>query len=72
MLKLDYLNPGFSKKDRAALGIIEEAERSAALRPGQTVVELTSGNMGAGLAIVCAVKGCPPTLVRQARLRRKY
>lgn len=59
LLKLDYLNPGFSKKDRAALGIIEEAERSGALRPGQTVVELTSGNMGTGLAIVCAVKGYP-------------
>jgi len=59
LLKLDYLNPGFSKKDRAALLIIEEAERSAALRHGQTVVELTSGNMGTGLAIVCAVKGYP-------------
>lgn len=59
LLKLDYLNPGFSKKDRAALGIIEEAERSGALRAGQTVVELTSGNMGTGLAIVCAVKGYP-------------
>lgn len=59
LLKLDYLNPGFSKKDRAALLIIEEAERSGALRHGQTVVELTSGNMGTGLAIVCAVKGYP-------------
>lgn len=59
LLKLDYLNPGFSKKDRAALGIVEEAERSGALRPGQTVVELTSGNMGTGLAIVCAVQGYP-------------
>src|SRR5580693_850665 len=59
LLKLDYLSPGFSKKDRAALGIIEEAERSGTLRPGQTVVELTSGNMGTGLAIVCAVKGYP-------------
>jgi cysteine synthase A len=57
--KLDYLNPGFSKKDRAARGIIEAAEREGALRPGQTVVELTSGNMGAGLAIVCGVKGYP-------------
>lgn len=57
LLKLDYLNPGFSKKDRAALGIVEEAEQSGALHPGQTVVELTSGNMGTGLAIVCAVKG---------------
>lgn len=59
LLKLDYLNPGFSKKDRAALGIIEEAERTGALRSGQTVVELTSGNMGTGLAIVCAVKDYP-------------
>lgn len=59
LAKLDYLNPGFSKKDRAAKGIVEEAERSGALRPGQTVVELTSGNMGTGLAIVCAVKGHP-------------
>jgi len=57
--KLDYLNPGFSKKDRAARGIIELAEREGQLRPGQTVVELTSGNMGTGLAIVCAVKGYP-------------
>lgn len=57
--KLDYLNPGFSKKDRAALGILEAAEREGTLRPGQTVVELTSGNMGTGLAIVCAVKGHP-------------
>lgn len=59
LLKLDYLNPGFSKKDRAALRIVEEAERSGALRAGQPVVELTSGNMGTGLAIVCAVKGYP-------------
>lgn len=59
LLKLDYLNPGFSKKDRAALGIIEEAERSGVLRTGQTVVELTSGNMGTGLAIVCGLKGYP-------------
>jgi cysteine synthase len=59
LLKLDYLNPGFSKKDRAALGIIQEGERSGALRPGQTVVELTSGNMGTGLAMVCAIRGYP-------------
>jgi cysteine synthase A len=57
LLKLDYLNPEFSKKDRAARGIIEEAETSGSLHPGQTVVELTSGNMGTGLAIVSAVKG---------------
>jgi len=59
LAKLDYLLPGFSKKDRAAKGIVEEAEASGDLTPGQTVVELTSGNMGTGLAIVCAVKGYP-------------
>lgn len=59
LLKLEYLNPGFSKKDRAALGVIAEAASSGELQPGQTVVELTSGNMGTGLAIVCAVKGHP-------------
>jgi len=59
LAKLDHLNPGFSKKDRAAKGLIEDAERTGDLAPGQTVVELTSGNMGAGLAIVCAVKGYP-------------
>tara|TARA_B100001248_G_scaffold262719_2_gene261520 strand:- start:2820 stop:3785 length:966 start_codon:yes stop_codon:yes gene_type:complete len=59
LAKLEYLNPGFSKKDRSALGIIEEAEKSGILAPGQTVVELTSGNMGTGLAIVCSVKGYP-------------
>lgn len=59
LAKLDYLNPGFSKKDRAALGIIEAAEAAGDLTPGQTVVELTSGNMGTGLAIVCGHKGYP-------------
>ncbi|MDF1716059.1 MAG: cysteine synthase family protein [Antarcticimicrobium sp.] len=59
LAKLDYLNPGFSKKDRAAMGIVEAAEASGALAPGQVVVELTSGNMGTGLAIVCAIKGYP-------------
>lgn len=55
--KLEYLNPGFSKKDRIALQIIEDAEAEGLLKPGSTVVELTSGNTGTGLAIVCAVKG---------------
>ena len=59
LAKLDYLNPGFSKKDRAAKGIIEAAEVSGNLKPGQAVVELTSGNMGTGLAIVCGLKGYP-------------
>src|SRR5512134_2105618 len=57
LAKLEYLNPGFSKKDRIARQMIEEAEASGELRPGQTVVELTSGNTGTGLAIVCGVKG---------------
>ncbi len=57
--KLEYLNPGYSKKDRIALQMIEEAEADSSLEPGQTVVELTSGNTGTGLAIVCAVKGYP-------------
>jgi cysteine synthase len=59
LAKLEYLNPGFSKKDRIALQMIEEAEAEGKLRPGQTVVELTSGNTGTGLSIVCAVKGYP-------------
>ena len=59
LAKLDHLNPGFSKKDRAARGLIEQAERDGLLAPGQTVVELTSGNMGTGLAIVCAIRGYP-------------
>jgi len=59
LAKLDYLNPGFSKKDRAARGILDRAAADGSLRPGQTVVELTSGNMGTGLAIVCAVRGHP-------------
>jgi cysteine synthase len=59
LAKLEYLNPGFSKKDRIARQIIEDAEADGRLRPGQTVVELTSGNTGTGLAIVCRVKGYP-------------
>jgi cysteine synthase A len=59
LAKLEYLNPGFSKKDRIALQMIEEAEADGQLQPGQTVVELTSGNTGTGLSIVCAVKGYP-------------
>lgn len=59
LAKLEYLNPGFSKKDRIALQMIAEAEAEGTLKPGQTVVELTSGNTGTGLSIVCAVKGYP-------------
>jgi len=59
LAKLDYLNPGFSKKDRIARQIIEDAEAEGRLKPSQTVVELTSGNTGTGLAIVCGIKGYP-------------
>lgn len=59
LAKLEYLNPGFSKKDRIARQIIEDAEAEGRLKPGQTVVELTSGNTGTGLAIVCGAKDYP-------------
>ncbi len=55
--KLEFLNPGYSKKDRIARQMIEDAEAAGELQPGDTVVELTSGNTGTGLAIVCAAKG---------------
>lgn len=55
--KLEYWAPGLSKKDRVALQVIDDAEQSGSLKPGQPVVELTSGNMGTGLAIVCKLKG---------------
>jgi len=58
-VKAEAFNPGGSVKDRLAVSIIEEAEKSGALQPGQTVVEATSGNTGIGLALVCAAKGYP-------------
>ena len=57
--KCEFFNPGASVKDRLAIAIIEDAERSGALKPGQTVVEATSGNTGIALAMVCAAKGYP-------------
>ena len=59
LAKLEMLNPGFSKKDRIARQIIQDAQAGGLLTPGQTVVELTSGNTGTGLAIVCGIKGYP-------------
>src|SRR5512146_3174397 len=61
-VKVEAFNPLGSVKDRLALGVIEDGERSGALRPGQTVVEATSGNTGIGLAMVCAQKGYPLVL----------
>ena len=58
-VKAEFFNPASSVKDRLALNIIEAAERSGTLKPGQTVVEATSGNTGIGLAMVCAAKGYP-------------
>ena len=58
-VKIEAFNPLGSVKDRLALGVIEAAERSGELEPGQTVVETTAGNAGIGLAMVCAQKGYP-------------
>jgi cysteine synthase len=58
-VKAEFFNPASSVKDRLALNIIEAAERDGTLKPGQTVVEATSGNTGIGLAMVCAQKGYP-------------
>ncbi|UXN60709.1 cysteine synthase A [Phyllobacterium zundukense] len=58
-VKAEFFNPASSVKDRLALNIIEAAERNGTLKPGQTVVEATSGNTGIGLAMVCAQKGYP-------------
>ena len=61
-VKVEAFNPLGSVKDRLALGVIEAAEKSGALMPGQTVIEATSGNTGIGLAMVCAQKGYPLVL----------
>src|SRR5687767_5899151 len=58
-VKIEAFNPLGSVKDRLALGVIEDAERSGKLKPGQTVIEATSGNTGIGLAMVCAQRGYP-------------
>src|SRR5437016_8960762 len=57
LAKIESTNPGASVKDRIALRMVEEAEKEGRLRPGIPVVEVTSGNTGTGLAIVCAVRG---------------
>src|ERR1051326_1593790 len=75
--KIEAFNPLGSVKDRLALGVIEDAERTGKLKPGQTVIEATSGNTGIGLAMVCAQKGYPlvvtmadPFSVERRRLMR--
>src|SRR6202012_2706070 len=58
-VKCEFFNPLSSVKDRLAIAIIEDAEKRGTLKPGQTVVEATSGNTGIALAMVCAAKGYP-------------
>ena len=67
-VKMEGMNPGGSIKDRTALGMIIDAERSGALRPGQMIVEPTSGNTGIGLAQVAAARGYPLTLCLPAQM----
>jgi cysteine synthase A len=71
--KVEAFNPLGSVKDRLALGVIEAAERSGELKPGQTVIEATSGNTGIGLAMVCAQKGYPlvVTMAEQFSVERR-
>ena len=72
-VKIEAFNPMGSVKDRLALGVIEDAERRGELKPGQTVVEATSGNTGIGLAMVCAQKGYPlvVTMVESFSVERR-
>ena len=72
-VKIEAFNPLGSVKDRLALGVIEAAEKSGELKPGQTVVEMTSGNTGIGLAMVCAAKGYPlvVTMAEQFSVERR-
>src|SRR5687767_9556701 len=72
-VKIEASNPLGSVKDRLALGVIEAAEKSGELKPGQTVVEATSGNTGIGLAMVCAAKGYPlvVTMAEQFSVERR-
>ena len=72
-VKIEAFNPLGSVKDRLALGVIEDAERTGKLKPGQTVIEATSGNTGIGLAMVCAAKGYPlvVTMAEQFSVERR-
>jgi len=72
-VKIEAFNPLGSVKDRLALGVIEAAEQSGELKPGQTVIEATSGNTGIGLAMVCAQKGYPlvVTMAEQFSVERR-
>jgi len=69
--KVEFFNPGGSVKDRIALNMITEAERSGRLKPGGTVVESTSGNTGVGLAIVCAIRGYKSVFVMPDKMSQE-
>ena len=72
-VKPEYFNPGSSVKDRLALNIINDGKKSGLLKPGQTIVEATSGNTGIGLAMVCASKNYPLviTMPESASIERR-
>src|SRR5262252_10287620 len=72
-VKVEAMNPMGSVKDRLAVGIIDAAEKSGALKPGQTVIEATGGNTGIGLAMVCARRGYPlvVTMAEQFSVERR-
>src|ERR1700722_8626196 len=72
-VKCEFFNPGASVKDRLAIAIIEDAEARGTLKPGQTVIEATSGNTGIALAMVCAAKGYPfvATMVETFSVERR-
>ena len=71
MAKLEYFNAGGSVKDRIGLRMVEEAERDGTLKPGDTVIEPTSGNTGIGLALACAVKNYRCIIVMPEKMSKE-
>ena len=70
--KCEYLNAGGSTKDRIGLRMIEEAEKQGRVKPGDTIIEPTSGNTGIGLALACAVKGYKCIIVISLKIIETY
>src|SRR5580658_8984131 len=71
LAKVEYVNPGGSVKDRPAVAMIEDAERSGVLRPGATIIEATSGNTGTGLAMAAAIRGYRCILVMPDKMSKE-